>query len=365
MRRADFRVRPLNDKDNSEFQKLIQSDQMSSFSSLQPDHNLNFYKKIGDGPPSFWGVFNNEQLVGTCGFVPLKIQWPFPQISTFYQSDSLVLDSHRGGPCFPLLAEAQCRYFTSIDSWPMGFGIENEPYALDGLAPLTKRYGITTRFIGETRLTEIYLTKKLSAEPQHPIHIGPLKDAKNSIIEAFLNAHTDAHKLKWQVPAYNMQTLEKISAIDSNAQIYLYGSKENPVAGALSCDTSAIKALRYYKKSLLIETARASREFINTNVEFVRYKILSGCWSKEGHDPQLGHIIRQAYIDAFEQNYDALSMRDIADEALPADILDRVLGTLPNILHYSRRVCVMTRAQDQDVLKDLKTAPWNFDAFIV
>lgn len=364
MRRLDFHVRMLQSADSPDFHKLIQSDRMSSFSSLIPDHDLNFYNRIGDAAPSFWGAFHQDRLVGTCGFAPLQIRWPFPQISTFYQSDSTVLDSFRGGACFPLLTEAQCRFFNALDLWPMGFGVENEPHTLDGLALLTKRYGIITRFIGETRLTEIYLTKAMQQSRDKAIRIHQLSKITESTKSLFLNEFSKAHDGTWQVPAFHAATLNKIRHIDPSAQLYLYGEESNPVAGLITIDISSIRRFRYMnKKSLLIEAGRSQRPFSDS--AFARYKMISAPWCKPGYERQLASLIQESYAFAFEQNYDALSMRDIADASLPEALLDRVMGHLPNILHYNRRVCVMTRAKDEDVLAKSVTPQWKFDAFLV
>lgn len=365
----DINVRPLTMNDNKNFHSLIQSDRMSTFSSLSPDHDLTMYKKLGDASPRFWGAFANEKLVGTCGFVSLKINWPFPQIETFYQGDSFVHDEFRGGTCFPLLTRAQCEFFNDLSIWPMGFGVENEPNSLDGLVPLTKRFGIVTRFIGTTQLTEIYLTKPLETSSSHTNQKFKLLSLPKDLEQNFISAYQTINQSRWNVPTSNSTLFDKLRSCDPESTLYYSGNLSDPTAGLIASDLSSIRRLRYKnKKSLLIETGREHKRKSGANLtqeDFVRFKTISYAWHKPNHERDLANLFLSAYANAYTENYDALSLRDVQSEAALEGLLDLVLGRLPNIVHYKRRVCVMTRAKDPDVLKNITDAPWNFDAFLV
>ncbi len=308
-----------------------------------PSSQLDFWQERGDrflriydhhrqGPPIFWGAFQESQLIGVTGVIPTLAQNPYTENKGQLHTDFFVSPEHRSRTASVQLILAFKDWVVAQGSQtPFFLGVEHNWLGLEACNRIAQKFNCRFNFPLQSTLTQIFLTSK----PSFPASTEKLQrvrliDAPQSLQQQWIEKYGDSRKHHFLSPIVTSETLQKLLHLDPEAELIWLEDQGEILAGTLLLDpSSARKFLWSGKPNLVIARLQKFSPSPFQAGSEIRMGLVS---LSLGEGANLRQVFEGLMHRAWEQKFHALAFRDEDQNLLRELSLD--------VFHFPRRALV-------------------------
>lgn len=367
--------RPLSERDSDLLCELFRSQAEERDAWVWQDRSPAFFAlyhtmKCGSAPLSYYGGFDESgKLVASSGAVQTEMRWAGKARRFQYETDYYVEERSRckrigWGILEKRLEETYAPRGEFSSS--VFFAIENQSglFSPEFVALWKKHHG-DCLFPVMSTLHEIYLLPlKARTFGDNRIEALSIQSASDRELARFINGYDQCHSQSVLSALLSVEKIRHLGVQYPDAKLYLTLEGQAVMSGALVLDMLPARRFRWTGKPSLMQArlrqTRALDESEFASGAVFKNRVISFVWNEPGQESSLASLLDQIYQDAYTLGYHALIARD-----LPQFYPDLLTPYDDHTLHYSRRLLLTIREEDQESHEIVQAALANRSRWIL